>query len=128
MRTMNTHVEPRKPQGFSRVLTRPAVGIRRCFKNPRVESRRVRKGWNYHGSSRAGSGGFQISRVGPVHPDTIRPARSDLTREKRWEKNEERNHGMAENTAHITAGTGMRLKVLLSRRIHSICWPLLVGK
>ena len=32
--------------------------------------------------SRVGSGGVQISRIGPGHPDPIRPASSDPTREK----------------------------------------------
>ena len=34
-----------------------------------------------HWSGRVATGGFQISRVGPGHPDTILPTRRDPTRE-----------------------------------------------
>ena len=59
-----------------------ATRIRRYFKNLRVESDDVRKCWKSSGSSRVGSGRFQVSRVGPGHADTIRPARNYLTCEE----------------------------------------------
>ena len=58
------------------------------FQNTQVESGRVGSGHTWcsksHGSGRAGSGGFQVSRVGLHHPDTIASdprEKSDLTRE-----------------------------------------------
>lgn len=51
------------------------------FETSRVESGWVPGCWRPHGSGRVGSGGVQKSHGSvPCHPDTIRPARHDLTR------------------------------------------------
>ena len=41
---------------LSRVMTRPVRRVRSNFKNPRVESGRVKRCWKSHGSGRVGSG------------------------------------------------------------------------
>ena len=49
---------------------RPTKGI---FKNPRVESGRVRMCWTSTSVESGQSGGLQMSRVGPGRPDPTRP-------------------------------------------------------
>ena len=60
------------------------VGSGQGFEISWVESGRVRRCWESHGSGRVRTF-FQISqgRVGSGYPDPIRPARRDPTREKR---------------------------------------------
>ena len=71
---------------FSVRRSRTPCFFRKAF--PRVTTQRIESGrvggWKSHGTGRMESGQkvMEISRVGPGHPDTIRPARRGLIREK----------------------------------------------
>ena len=62
-------------RAFSGSWSGPRGRVRRFSKTRGPGAYRVRRCSESHGSGRSGSGGFQTSRVGPGHPDKIRPAR-----------------------------------------------------